>query len=207
MSLPDLPEVFRPLILAESRAEISSGKMLETEKDSLEEHVGVHNGVARELSGRITIDYGQDGVSIESTRIPFTQVSHLGAVVLGSGIANIKLESGLRPVALGVDRISGRTKVLCGDDTAVIIGSHSGPNELVEFVDRGMHIAPNGDKYTVIVPSTQEKSGTSWVRNIIRIDQCSGIVNVSKGQTQLLKARGDKRAISGIGRRSLAVEH
>jgi hypothetical protein len=163
--------------------------------------VGVIDGLARERSGAIEVRQDSRGYNIQGTRFPLAQTPRLETVVLTSGKAVVDIDDGVSASPLTIHRKSGYTDIFCGDKTAIIISGHSGHNECDGFVANGEYTSPQGEKYTVVVP--EDKAGdqdTSWVNRLIRVDQVSGYVNISRKSREL-----GNRTVSAITKAGLVA--
>lgn len=147
--------------------------------------VGVNEGVAREISGQIRVTQNGKAYDVVGTRFPRVSVNELHDVVLTSGEAIVEINDATSAEHLSIHRLSGSTNLSCGDRTAVIITGHSGHNTFDGFVTSEPYTSPEGKHYTIVIPEGRTTEDPTWVNRVVRIDQVSGFINISKQKQEL----------------------
>ncbi|MBC7943212.1 hypothetical protein H7X68_01795 [Candidatus Saccharibacteria bacterium] len=155
--------------------------------------IGVNEGTARDISGRINVTQLDGLYTVEATRFDKTQTAILNEVIITSGTATVDIDDQSPESGLNIHRLSGDTNITSGDRTVIFVSKHSGYNNLNGFVVVGKY-----KEYDIYVPEGRETKKFSWVNRTIRVDQISGYVNISLrgSENYELDARKDSAAIT-----------
>lgn len=159
--------------------------------------VGVIDGTAREISGEIRVIQCGNVYSVAGTRFEEVKTSELHNIIITSGRAVVDIDDTAPAEPLSIHRVSGFTDLSCGDRTAIIISGHTGFNALDGMVSSGRYTSPEGADYTVVIPEGRTWEDTSWVGRVVRVNQVSGYVNISRKKHEVGPAQTASIAYAG----------